>query len=301
VQVGGRFATMKVGQPLYSNTGPLFGGTVTQGDVSSQTHAFTYLLTPQFIVSPNAMVYARFASGYRPGGPNLPATYTADPTVPKAYGPDKTENYEIGAKGDLFDHVLSFDTSIYYIDWRNIQIQGLISPATRVNYKANGGAAKSQGVELALDFRPWDGMKIAAAGAWSLAALKQSFPSILSVRGVDGDRLPFSSRFSGSVSADQEFPLSALGVRGFVGIFESYVGDRVGPFVAAGTPRADLPAYYDTDLHAGVRGAQWEASAYVDNLADRRGLLEGGAGSLIPNIYTYTRPRTFGVSFTTRF
>ena len=37
----------------------------------TSANAFTYLVTPRFKVSPDLMVYARIASGYRAGGPNL--------------------------------------------------------------------------------------------------------------------------------------------------------------------------------------------------------------------------------------
>jgi outer membrane receptor protein involved in Fe transport len=102
------------------------------------------------------------------------------------------------------------------------------------------------------------------------------------------------------LSIDEEFALRG-DLLGFVGASESYVGDRTGPFVGGTTARADLPAYFDTDLHGGVRCGSWEANLYVNNLADRRGLLMGGAGGFIPNIYTYIRPRTVGLNLSTSF
>ncbi len=79
----------------------------------STTSAFTYLLTPRFKISDNLMTYARLASGFRPGGPN---TGIVAQGVPSQYDPDKTENYEIGVKGNFLDRLLSFDASVYYID-----------------------------------------------------------------------------------------------------------------------------------------------------------------------------------------
>ena len=73
----------------------------------------------QFKVSDNLMVYSRLASGYRPGGPNPLSTVFG---VPRSYAPDTTKNYEIGVKGDLFHRALTFDASVYYIDWKNIQL-----------------------------------------------------------------------------------------------------------------------------------------------------------------------------------
>ncbi len=125
----------------------------------TRTHAdaFTYLLTPQFKISPDLMLYARLASGYRPGGPNVNNTVHGLPT----YAPDTTENYEIGAKADALDHLLSFDVSVYYIDWKKIQVQ-VLDPATDTALYINGNRAKSQGVEFSLESRPLQGLKVAA-------------------------------------------------------------------------------------------------------------------------------------------
>jgi len=81
------------------------------------------------------MVYARLASGYRPGGPNTV------PGTPAQYNPDKTYNYEIGLKADVLEHRLSLETAAYYIDWRNIQVPLLNGLG---GYTGNAGEAKSQ-------------------------------------------------------------------------------------------------------------------------------------------------------------
>src|SRR5262249_6219985 len=66
----------------------------------SKGNAFTYLVTPRFRVSPNLMIYARVATGYRLGGPNLEAALSQ---IPLSYDPDTTTNYEVGVKGNLSD------------------------------------------------------------------------------------------------------------------------------------------------------------------------------------------------------
>src|SRR5690606_16749784 len=61
----GVFSTRIAGSPTPVVTTPQFQATDT---------AFTYLITPRFRINPDLMVYARFASGYRPGGPNESAS-----------------------------------------------------------------------------------------------------------------------------------------------------------------------------------------------------------------------------------
>src|SRR5207247_5388319 len=113
------------------------------------------------------IVYARFASGYRPGGPNPTCTLLG---FPCQYAPDKTSNYELGIKGNTAGHAFSFDASLYYIDWKNIQLN-LLDPVSNFAYYANASRAKSQGVELWIESRPLTGLNIAAWIAWNDAVL----------------------------------------------------------------------------------------------------------------------------------
>jgi outer membrane receptor protein involved in Fe transport len=294
IQLGGRFNSNKA---TYAQTASLAwvpGGPGGGAVFDSKDDAFTYLLTPRLRLSPHLMMYARLASGYRPGGPNTSISLT----IPSAYGPDKTQNYEIGLKGDVLDHLLTFDASLYYIDWKDIQI-ALTDPATQAGYNSNGSRAKSQGLELSLEARPATGLRLAAWAAYSDAALSEDLPpTSANAFGLSGDRLPYSSRFSGSLSVDKDFPFGAM--TAFAGASVSYVGERREAFAASAlTPRADLPAYAKTDVRAGVRNDAWSVNLFVNNVTDKRGVL--GVGSASPNTITYIQPRTIGASVARSF
>jgi len=257
-------------------------------------NAFTYLVTPRFKVSPDLMIYARIASGYRPGGPNL----TLSPGTPAEYSPDKTENYEIGLKAEFLDGTLSIDSSLYYIDWKDIQLY-LVNPQTGLGYNGNGSQAKSQGVELSVESRPFAGLTVAAWVTLSDAELTETFPTISSAYGISGDSLPYSSRFSGNLALHQEFPVTDH-VKGFVGGSVSYVGSREGEFTSSAA-RQELPAFARTDLQAGAKYDAWTLNFFINNLADKRGILTGGLGSYPPFAFSYIQPRTAGFSVVRTF
>jgi iron complex outermembrane recepter protein len=256
--------------------------------------AFTYLLTPRFKISSDLMVYARFASGYRVGGPNGATVFGS---VPSSYDPDKTYNYELGIKGDLIDHALTFDASAYYINWKDIQLQ-LAVPVTGLVYFANGGNAKSQGLELSLQARPSQGLSITAVASVIDAELTQNLPAQSTAVGYAGDRLPYSSHFSGSLSANQDIRLTSI-VTGFVGGSVNYVGAREGEFTT-GPPavRLLLPAYTQMDLRTGARVGSWTTDLFVTNVSNQRGQIGTGFQSLG---IAYIRPRTVGVSVAKTF
>src|SRR6185295_8577665 len=153
VQVGARFS--KNEQTLHHREWTVFGGFLGR-DPASDEHAVTYLFTPRFKISPDHMVYGRIASGYRPGGPNAVCN-GAD--IPCTYRPDKTINYEVGAKGELLGRTLAYDVSVYRIDWKDLQVSEIDVSGT-YNYNSNAARAKSQGVELSVEARPLDGLTL---------------------------------------------------------------------------------------------------------------------------------------------
>lgn len=253
--------------------------------------AFTYLFTPEFKISQNFMVYARLTSGYRLGGPNLGAVVY---NLPLQYAPDKTTNWELGTKGSFFDGALTLDASAYYIDWKQIQI---ILTLPNGRYNANGGNAKSQGVEFTMQARPARGLTISADTSLNDARLTQNLPPASSAFGSSGERLPYSEPYSGSLSVDQEWPLSRDWV-GFVGGRVSYVGAREGEFrLSLSVPRIHFPAYTEEDLRFGVRDGSWVVNLFVNNVSNVHGMA-GGGGNYAQSAYNifYIQPRTLGLS-----
>lgn len=294
VQAGGRLSRIKQhyeAQPVYSGTAPL---TISPAQ-DSQNSPFTYLVTPRFKVSQDLMLYARFASGYRPGGPN------AGPAIadgaPAQYDADRTENYEVGIKGEFFDHNLSIDASLYHIAWKDIQIP-LRTPQL-FTYSINGSGAKSDGVELAVRSTPLTGLTTTAWVAFNDAVLTESFPANSPAHGVRGNRLSFGARVTGHVSAEQEFPLWA-GTTGYAAGAVTWVGDRLGQFQGDAL-RQTFPAYTTLDINGGIRFGTWTALAYLNNATDRRGAIGGGIGYQPPDAFIYVRPRAIGLSFIKTF
>lgn len=278
-----------------------FTSPVLYPKVTREDQAFTYLVTPEFKLSKDLMIYARLASGYRPGGINETA---APYGLPLTFGPDKTQNWEVGIKGNTPNHIVTFDASIYYISWKDIQLYFL--NAQGFTYFANGGRAKSEGIELSGQARPATGFTISGSVTYDDAELAQDLPSQATLYGVTGDRLPYSPRISANLSVRQEFPLTRT-VSGFVGSNLSYVGDRFGNFEnrvmsGAQTMRILYGPYAKLNLLAGANYEKWAIKLSATNVTDRRGVINGGEGNLLPPYaYIYIQPRTLYLSVSRQF
>jgi iron complex outermembrane receptor protein len=291
VLLGGRFSDNK----KVAETSVISSGGTSGLKADATESKFTYLVTPRLRLSPDLMVYARLASGFRAGGINLQSV--TNPSLPRDYKSDETRNYEIGLKGEFLERKLFIDASLYRIDWKDIQLA--LAASSGEGYIDNGGQARSQGVELSMQLRPRTGLSITGWVALNDGKLIEDFPATSTVLGRDGDRLPFSSRTSGNVSIDQEFPM-ANGFDALLGAAFSYVGERRGSFTGTGQ-RESYPSYTKLDLRAALNRGDWSANLFVNNVADKRGVLSGGIGTVFPFAYSYIQPRTVGFSLAKEF
>jgi len=301
IQLGGR-ASQILHTYRDENSGPLtnyLGGAYLIPESAIHARAFTYLVTPRLWVTPDSMIYLRAASGYRPGGIN-PAYF---PGVPQDFEPDKTENYELGLKAGFFDGRFSLDGSLYRIDWRGIQLS-LVDPANGENYFINGNGAKSEGIELSAQLNPTSGLRLGGWLTYDDAVLTQDMPHNSAAYGRAGDRLPYGTRLAAHFSWDYRFPVGHL--EGACGGTMSYVGPRVGAFAAAipdaPAQRQVLPGYTQIDWRSALsKAGSWSLELYINNVADRRGIIGGGIGTQIPTAFELIQPRTIGVSWSHDF
>ena len=292
VQVGGRISHLEVSTDPYNRYGVFNGPTapVPVPATNESANPFTFLVTPSFQLTPDLLIYARAASGYRQGGTNT------TPGVPAQYAPDKTYNYEVGSKGKFWDGRITTDLSVYYIDWKEIQLQ-LRTPRLLV-YTGNGGSAKSEGVEYTMAVKP---LKMTTISGWidyDNAVLTSDFVNSTTY-GMSGDRLPNTAKFSGHLALQQDVTLP-YGATGFAEVDANYVGSRVSIFQPTAL-RQDFPSYVQTNMSAGVNYKDSSVDVYVNNVADQRGILNGGLGYANPAEFVYIRPRSIGVSFTQKW
>jgi len=294
--LGGRWAHNK--QSAHEViTSPIVGNQLA--DDNSSESVFTYSVAPRYELSKHASIYARVASGFRPGGPNV-VPVGAPAGTPTTYKADRLTNWEVGIKAEAPDaHLWSVELAAYHISWKDIQ---LFERVNQIGINANGGKARVNGFEFSGALRPVPGMTLAANGAYTIAKLLDDTPEVTG--GLAGDPLPFVPKWSGALHADYEFPLSPT-LGGFVGASLNYVGKRTAEF---NDRRADgslgrVPAYTEVDLRGGVNVGRFSVEAFARNLFDKRGIVDafGFAPGNLPNnaaAASAIRPRTIGLTLT---
>jgi len=198
---------------------------------------------------------------------------------------------------DALEQRVSFDLTAFFIKWSDIQ---LLANVNNFGVNTNGGSAESKGVEGSVAFVPTAGLTLSANAAYTQANLTEDTPALLG--GKDGQRLPYSPLFGGSLNADYTHPL-ADDTSLFAGASVRFTGRRRSDFNAT-FGQMSVPSYTTIDLRAGVDWGNYRVMAYVKNLGDERGILSlAGVGST-PNGARQAgliRPRTIGLSLSASY
>jgi outer membrane receptor protein involved in Fe transport len=283
-----------------SAEGPLVGGSAQYPEATSSESPFTYSVSPRYELSESSAIYARVATGFRPGGPNvLPPD--VPPDTPLTYDSDSLTSYEAGFKASASGGKFALDLSVYLLDWEDIQLYALVNG---FGINANGGTATSKGFEFTASVVPAAGLQLSLNGSYADAYLTEDTDPLL-VGGVDGDALPYVPDWSFGFLADYEWTVQGdwtLGVSGIVG----YIGERAFDFMArtAGGDLRTLDGYVTLDLRAAAFIDRWTFEIYGKNLTDEMGITAVDTGGGYPNgAYGLglIRPMTIGVSVGVRF
>jgi iron complex outermembrane recepter protein len=292
-----------------SSSGDALGTTTVDKGYSVHDHIFKLNSAYKFDDALNA--YADYSQGFRRGGSNgipISGPFAGNPAL-LVYTPDKTKNYEIGAKGTVAG--IHYSAAVFYIDWDNFQVDAT-AVASGASIAVNGPKAKSKGVELELSGAIARGLTYDIGYSYTRAQVAQDFAvtdfntsqaAVAIITGKSGDPLPNAPKNSATISLDYVHAVPGLDdwdthwhANG------SYRSATLSQLVST-DPNAPPPfiihGFSIWDASAGLanhRGVT--ASLYVQNLFNSLGITGGqdrGAVGIRGEHFFVSRPRTVGL------
>jgi outer membrane receptor protein involved in Fe transport len=102
-------------------------------------------VTLQYTLPSSQMIYASITRGYKTGGFNTSFERDEDRT----FEPEYSWNYELGAKGRLWQNRIRGELCFFFIDWRNQQIYQAL-PSGIGQMLKNAGHSQSKGIEASV-------------------------------------------------------------------------------------------------------------------------------------------------------
>ncbi len=121
-------------------------------------------------LSDDIHAYISYNRGFKSGGYN-PTSFSNPPSRPEVL-----DAYEVGVKSELFDRMLRLNGSIFYYDYKDIQLRSTAPPAPLgTSLLLNAAAARIKGIDVDFLFAPIEGLTF-NGGFLVLDAKYKSFP-----------------------------------------------------------------------------------------------------------------------------
>jgi iron complex outermembrane recepter protein len=268
----------------------LNGAPCTNVDKSTSDSDFIHKLNATYKINDDALVYATWSRGFRPGGINRRGTLPP-------YGPDELDNYELGWKTTF--GAFRFNGAVYQEDWKNIQLSFL--GANGLTEIRNAGIARIRGVEMDVGYRQ-GGFSLNAGFSYNDAEIRRDFCRIAnatfdcttpgnSLLAPAGSRLPVTPKFKGNMVARYEFPISDW--NGHVQLAANHTGSRSTDLrTAQKALKGNLGAYTTVDFSFGVKNDMWSIEAFATNLFDEFGVVNTGVSCVETVCGTGVTPST---------
>ena len=262
--------------PVYACQGPTIvkGSPCTNVDKATKDTDFIHKLNATYKFNSDALIYATWSRGFRPGGINRRGSLPP-------YGADELDNYEFGWK-TTFGR-FRWNGAIYQEDWSNIQLSFL--GANGLSEVRNAGNARIRGVEMDIGYRI-SGFSLNLGASYNDAKITRDFCEVAnpqfdcttpgnSLLAPSGSRLPTTAKFKGNAIARYEFPVG--GWNAHVQAAVNYIGKRrndLRPFQNG--ILGNLDAYTTADFSIGAEKGDWRAEIFATNLFDSNGVVNSG-------------------------
>lgn len=265
---------------------------------------FSYKVSASFKPTEEITAYATVSTGFRAPVANAFAGRPSlidpdDIIIPDGADSDSLTNYEVGVKSSWLGGDVRATLALYYIDWKDIQVQAN-RVSDSVQFATNIGGATSQGLEFELFVRPTDGLSFALNGSFNDTEITDLTPAEAAISGAELGLQLSAPQFQGSATVRYDFTLgnsadawvsaNVAHVDEFPGLFPNVPG-RPG----VQQPTFDFTESYDTvNLYAGTEFGDWTVIAYVENLFDSDAITYVHPEAFLDSRYAKLRPLTFG-------
>lgn len=254
-----------------------------------------YKANLSFTINDDALIYATYSEGYRPGGVNRARV----PGVP-SYKEDFTENYEFGWKTTWLDNRLRFNGAIYHINWEDFQYSILDFAVSNLTIINNAGQATVNGFEFDMDYAMTDEFTLSLAASYNDAELDEDLISGTDLEAAKGSELPFTPKLQ--FTAIGRYETSISGFDAYAQAAWSHTDDSWSDLRT--DTRLKQDSYDLVNLSFGIARNNWSVDLFVKNATDERpeiSRLNPGYESTVDTVTNTTRPRTIGLRFGQRF
>jgi outer membrane receptor protein involved in Fe transport len=252
----------------------------------------------------DAMLYATWSEGYRPGGPNR-NPFTGD------YVSDFLTNWEAGWKTQWLNNRLQFNGAVFLEQWDDTQVAFL--GQNGITTVANATKAEIIGTEMEFMWLATNKLRLSAALAYYDAELKDDFfavdadgnPLQPQANAPKGTSLPVTPDFKANLVSRYEFALGNFDAHWQSAVV--YTGSASAQLdVIDNAILGDVPSSTVVNSSFGIRKDSYSVELFVQNVTDENAIRAKTAECTF-TVCGYQahgiryQPRTVGIRFSQEF
>ncbi|WP_292118021.1 TonB-dependent receptor [Brevundimonas sp.] len=270
------------------------GDSIFRGDevfdvsASASFDALTWRIGADYKLAANHLLYGMVSRGFKSGGfQDIPGTAeeAADP-----FEPEYATQYEIGQKSVFLAGRVTWNNTIYLLDYTDLQTRRTLPNGAVVT--DNAGAATIKGYETYLSWRPFEGARLVAGYGYTDATFDDY--RVDETTNYAGNRIARAPEHKLVLSPSYDWGLAnGAMVRFAVDYrYESLIyedNSNTGP------ERREPTNFYDARIIYSDASDRWSVSLWGKNLGDEVTRSFQGA-FLGANFGAYAPPRTYGLS-----
>lgn len=263
----------------------------------------TWLIDFDFKPTPDVLIYAKYARGYRQGAVNF-----TNPGI-ETVAPEKLDSYEIGGKVTIRGSVPGyFNVSAFYNDFSNQQIFGALvaKPDSGLSGGAaliNAGKSTLKGVEVDAGATAFNTLRASASYTYLDTELKELVVPTLDAnspflqiipRGNLGGPLTYTPKHRLTLSGDILIPVDESVGKMSIGAIYTYTAKQL---VDGNTA---IPSFSLLNLNAAwnnIAGSGIDVVGFATNITNKKYRITSGGGFESSGIldFAYGQPRMYGV------
>jgi len=266
---------------------------------------FSPRVTLNYQATPDTLVYATVSTGFKSGG-----VQSAQLSLKTSYNSETVRNYEAGLKTRFFDGRLTFDSSVFYLDWKNVQ-QAVrfqyLSPAgvlQNINGIDNAASAHSYGADASAAFRLNDNIVVGVHGGYLKAVYDEYKNALIDGILIDASGKRMINAPKWTVGGDVEYrrPLTDK-IDGYARAEWNYRSEILSSFFAL---RYNVfpfisPGYNTANIRVGLETDRLRLSAFVENVTDENYYSNAYEKAFYSGVQVEPSFRRFGANLTYKF
>jgi len=258
------------------------GSAYFSGD--AEDTATTYKFSPQFQITPDLMVFATYATGYKGQTYDLTTGFNANRALAGPIRPEKSRDKEAGARMQFLNRALTLNVTYFDTDYDDLQAQTIETLADgTTNFRlTNVGGLNTKGVEVESSARIGADLDLSASvtfldAKYTSFDVAQCYPLQTAAQGCTGS--PTRQNLTGaravqapkqklSIAADYSHAISS----GLMGFAQANYQYQSSVYYVAEDPQTFQGGYGIANIGLGVRdeSGKWQVTAFVNNVFDKQ-------------------------------